>query len=88
MPSNQSYAPRRIAAGTANDIGKGRVTIGSIICETPGNVSIWDGLDNTGTVLLTAVAMVAGQVWQLNAEMSVGLTITTTGNILVTYDPI
>lgn len=76
-----------VPASASTLIKTGAGQLGAVLCDTAtGNITIYDGLDNTGTKIRDTSALVVGkQVWNVGFATGLYITLSGAGVVSVTY---
>jgi hypothetical protein len=81
---NETYTPKRLTASGLVKNGGGTAG-GFFVANGNPLVTLYDGIDNTGTVILNALQAVAGTPYPFPAQFTTGLYATLTGAGDITF---
>lgn len=76
-----------VPASASTLIKTGAGQLGAVLCDTAtGNITIYDGIDNTGTKIRDTSALVVGkQIWNVSFLTGLYITLSGAGVVSVTY---
>jgi hypothetical protein len=81
LPKNDQAQSAVVTRSSGNLVKTGSGLLNSImVTATPATLKVYDGVDNTGTVLVNSFVGVAGVSYPINALVTTGIFVTIAGS--------